>query len=179
MNDRQTPENPGQPRRIWRYVILTTLIGAVAAGLGAASLGYAQRGGWYGGGRGGFYDADPQTMQRRAEAMVKFRLARIDASEAQQKQIADIMVASMNDLRTLRQQYREAHKAALDILGQPKIDRAALEALRVKEMQLTDQISKRVTQSLADAAEVLTPEQRAKLAQSMAHRHGPRGTGTG
>lgn len=176
MNDQQTPENRGQPRRLWRYVIGASLVGAIAAGLGVASLAYAQAGG-YGGRHGGLYDADPQTMQNRVEAMVKFRLAGIDASEAQQSKIADIMVSAARDLRPLHKQQREAHKAAMALLSKPQIDRGALETLRVKQMGLADQISRRVTQSMADAAEVLTPDQRAKLAEQMAKRHRRHGTG--
>ncbi len=176
MNDQQTPENRGQPRRPWQYVIGASLIGAIAAGLGAASLARAHDG-WYGGRHGGLYSADPQTMQNRAEAMVKFRLAGIDASEAQQSKIADIMVSAARDLRPLREQQHDAHKAAIALLAKPQIDRGALEALRVKQMQLADQISKRATQSMADAADVLTADQRAKLAALMAKRHGRSGTG--
>jgi Spy/CpxP family protein refolding chaperone len=42
-------------------------------------------------------------------------------------------------------------------------------------MQLADQISKRFTQSMADAADVLTADQRAKLAELRAKRHGRSG----
>jgi Spy/CpxP family protein refolding chaperone len=49
-------------------------------------------------------------------------------------------------------------------LRQPKTDRAALEALRAEHLALADDVSKRLAAGLADAADVLTPEQRAKLA---------------
>ena len=115
-------------------------------------------------------------MQRRAEARVKWMLADIDATEAQQKKIAEIMTAAMTDLRPLRQQGREARREVMEILSKAQVDRAALEALRAKQAQAMDEISRRITQSLADAAEVLTAEQRAKLAERMekrrGHRHG-------
>ena len=116
----------------------------------------------------------PQVMQRRAEARVKWLLADIDASDAQQKKIAELMTATMTDLRPLRQQARDARREAMQLLAQPQIDRGALEALRAKQAQAMELISRRITQSLADAAEVLTPEQRAKLAARMERRHGPR-----
>jgi Spy/CpxP family protein refolding chaperone len=83
----------------------------------------------------------------------------------------------MRELRPLRDQAREARRQVMDILSKPQIDRGALEALRAKQAQTMDQISRRISQSLADAAEVLTPDQRAKLAERMGerrHRHGRR-----
>ena len=106
-------------------------------------------------------------MQRRAEAMVKWWLADVDATDAQQKKIAEIMTTTMRELAPLREQHREARKQVVEILSKPQIDRAALESIRAQELQLAEQVSRRITQSLADAAEVLTPEQRAKLAERM------------
>jgi pimeloyl-ACP methyl ester carboxylesterase len=46
-------------------------------------------------------DQDPQVMQKRAEARVKWMLADVGATEAQEKKIAAIMTAAMTDLRPL------------------------------------------------------------------------------
>jgi Spy/CpxP family protein refolding chaperone len=172
--DGATPSH--QTRRPWRRLAIASLLGGIAVGLGA---GYAHAhggpGGW-GGWHRGADSADPQAMQKRAEARVKWMLADIDATEAQQKKIAEIMTAAMTELRPLREQAREARREVMQILSKPQVDRAALEALRAKQAQAMDQISRRMTLSLADAAEVLTPEQRAKLAERMdkrrGHRHG-------
>jgi Spy/CpxP family protein refolding chaperone len=63
----------------------------------------------------------------------------------------------------------------MELLAKPNVDRAALEAIRAQEIQAADAMSKRFVQSLADVAEVLTPEQRAQLAEKMKqrreHRH--------
>jgi Spy/CpxP family protein refolding chaperone len=176
MNDQTQPgatPSSHTTRRPWRRLAIASLIGTLAAGLGAG-FAYAHGGphGWGGGWHRGADDADPQAMQRRAEARVKWMLADIEATEAQQKRIAEIMTAAMNDLRPLREQAREARREVMEILSKPQVDRAALEALRAKQTQAMDQISRRFTQSLADAAEVLTPEQRAKLAEQMQKRRG-------
>jgi periplasmic protein CpxP/Spy len=172
--DATTPPHP--TRRPWHRLAIASLIGSLAAGLGAGlAHAHGGSGGW-GGWHRGADGADPQAMERRAEARVKRMLSGIDATEAQQKKIAELMTAAMTELRPLREQAREARREAMAILSKPQIDRAALEALRAKQTQAMDQISRRMTQSLADAAEVLTPEQRAKLAERMekrrGHRHG-------
>ena len=175
MNDQFRPEgvpSSHRTRRPWRGFAIASVIGGLVAGLGG--LAHAQGVGWGGRGWHGFDESNPQAMQRRAEARVKWMLADIDASEAQQKKIADIMTANMRDLQPLRRQLRDARWQAMELLAQPQIDRGALEALRAQQAQAMDQISRRITQSLADAAEVLTPDQRAKLAERMRERHGGR-----
>jgi Spy/CpxP family protein refolding chaperone len=56
------------------------------------------------------------------------------------------------------------------LLAAPTIDRAALEQARVARMQVEDARSRRIVQAMADAAEVLTPEQRTKVAERFAKR---------
>ena len=51
------------------------------------------------------------------------------------------------------------------------MDRGALEQLRAGEIGKLDQASRTLVQSMADAAEVLRPDQRAKLASLMAEHH--------
>ena len=57
-------------------------------------------------------------------------------------------------------------------MSAPVIDRAALEQIRASQLQLAEQLSLRITQALADTAEVLTPEQRAALAERIQRRMG-------
>ena len=76
----------------------------------------------------------------------------------------------MADMKPLHAQHMQARQKAMALLAAPTIDRAALEQLRAQEMQSTDAMSKRMTQSMADSAEVLTPAQRAKLAELMKKR---------
>jgi Spy/CpxP family protein refolding chaperone len=62
---------------------------------------------------------------------------------------------------------RDARRQARQLLTAPTVDRPALEALRAAQLAEADAASRRMVQAIADAAEVLTPEQRAKLAQRL------------
>jgi Spy/CpxP family protein refolding chaperone len=57
----------------------------------------------------------------------------------------------------------------IQLLSQTTIDRAAVEQLRATQMAMLDTASKRLTQAIEDASDVLTPEQRQKL---IAMHHG-------
>jgi Spy/CpxP family protein refolding chaperone len=60
----------------------------------------------------------------------------------------------------------------LELVQQPRIDRAAIEALRVEQMRRVDAASARMAKELADAVELLTPDQRARfVAHIKSHMH--------
>jgi hypothetical protein len=61
------------------------------------------------------------------------------------------------------------------VFSAASIDRNALEQLRSEQMRLAESISRRMLAQMADAAEVLTPAQRTKLAERMkSHAEGGR-----
>lgn len=131
-------------------------------------------------GRGGLHMAhfggpiDPARAEQRAERMAKHLSVEVDASTEQQEKLAGITKAAVKDLIPLREKMLEGRKRGIDLLGQPTVDRAALEALRAEQMANIEAISKRISQALGDAAEVLKPEQRKALADRLedfrAHR---------
>lgn len=122
------------------------------------------------------FGGDPETAGRRIEAMVAWMLADIDATPEQKAKIAAIIKRSTTDLAPLRKQHMEARKQSVALLGAPTIDRAKLETLRVQQLQLGDTTSRLMLQAFVDGAEVLTPEQRAKLATKWRQRRQPRQT---
>jgi Spy/CpxP family protein refolding chaperone len=151
------------------------------AGIAAASIALAGAAlSWHGHARafgpghgpmhGGWEQMDPETMGKRIEAMTAYRLADIDATAEQKSRITAIMKGAANDLASLRGQGRELRRKSMQLLAAATIDRAQLEALRVQQMQLHETVSRRMLQALTDSAEVLTPEQRAKLAERRLRR---------
>lgn len=104
---------------------------------------------------------------QRVERMVGFAARRLDASEDQKKRLTEIATAAARDLFPMRARMSEARNRARQILTAPTVDRAALEALRAAQLAEADAASRRLAQAIADIADVLTPEQRAKLARRM------------
>ena len=151
------------------------MVAAVATGVGLKAIAHGHGvGGWH---RGGLMGAslDPATLDAHLERMLKHLYVEVDATDDQKQRLAPILKAAARDLLPMREQFREARKQAVVLLSQPTVDRAALESLRAEQIQLADQASRRFAQALADVADVLTAEQRTRLAERVARRHGYRG----
>lgn len=132
---------------------------AVSLALGAAAV-QAMPGGHGGHGpQGGPGDA-PQRMGMMLDL--------VDASEAQHKQIRELMQAARKDLQPQHEAMRKLHAEQRALLAAPSIDAAAVEAKRKQLQAQHELVSKRMSQAMIDAARVLTPEQRAKLNERMA-----------
>jgi Spy/CpxP family protein refolding chaperone len=147
-----------------RRIALATTIGAVAAGIGFKAFG---RGRWHGHG-----PMDPADLDRHLDRMLKHLYVEIDATEAQKQQLEPILKQAAKDLMPLRESFHAGRKEAIGLLSQERVDPAALEALRAKQIALADEASRRLTRALGEAAEVLTPTQRKELAARFARRHG-------
>ncbi|HYS56536.1 MAG TPA: Spy/CpxP family protein refolding chaperone [Burkholderiales bacterium] len=159
--------NPEKRRRFFKRAAIATLISGIVAGIGIKA--FAQ-GGWH---RGGFMAGplDAAQVDEHLERMLKHLYVEIDATEEQKQKLAPIVKQAAEDLLPLREKMRTARKQAIELLTGETIDRGAIEALRAEHLQLAEQASRRIAQSLADAAEVLTPAQRRELA-ARAEKHG-------
>jgi protein CpxP len=163
--------------RRWTLAGITAATVAVA-GAALAWHGHADAfgpGHGFGHRHGGWEQMDPEAMSRRIDAMIAYRLADVEATAEQKSRIASIMKGAANDLSPLRGQSRELRRRSMELLAAPTIDRSQLETLRVQQQQLHETISRRMLQAMTDAAEVLTPEQRAKLAEQLQQRRRGRG----
>lgn len=94
----------------------------------------------------------------------------VKATDAQRKQIKGITDKARTDLRALHEKARDQHQGAMAIWTAPKIDAAEAEKQRQQMLAQHDQVSKRVMQAMLDVGQVLTPEQRAKAAESLKQR---------
>ena len=111
-------------------------------------------------------------MHGMMQAHIQKMLTEVGATADQRTRIEAILKSSMGTLAPLHAKLEATHGDLHRLLAAPTIDRAALEQLRAARMADLDQASKVLVQSLADAAEVLSPQQRAKLATLMAqHPH--------
>ena len=171
------PELTNEPTNKARRWTLAGAAAATAASIGAAFAwhGPARAHGAFGK-RGQFGEGmDPEAMGKRIDAMVQWMLADVDATPEQRSKISAIAKAAATELAPLRSQHHEARRKTVELLTQPTIDRAQIERVRIEQMQLGDTATRRMTQALLDAADVLTPEQRAKLAtkwqEHRAHGH--------
>lgn len=175
-----TSQSRQAPRRPWRHIAIAALVGSLGAGIGMQA--FAHGGGFGGFGPGGRHmdrggQTDPEAVKRRTDASVRWMLADVNATDAQREKIAAIVEATRREMAPLREKHREARRAVMELLAKPNVDRAAIEAIRAQEIQSADAMSRRFVQSLADVAEVLTPEQRAQLAEKMKSRRGHRQRG--
>jgi protein CpxP len=157
-------------RRGHRGGALFVLAAALIAGAAGGYVGKTYAHGHFGEHMGMGGPIDPAKIDTQVERMIKHFAVEVDATPAQRDRLTVIAKAAAKDLLPLRDKLKTGHQQALAIAGAPTVDRAAIEKLRGEHMALADAASKRMTQAMADAAEVLTPEQRQKIAQRMKER---------
>ncbi|MGH8687560.1 MAG: Spy/CpxP family protein refolding chaperone [Burkholderiales bacterium] len=160
----QTPSQSPR-RRFFRLAGVST----AAAALGSVAFGALARA------PGG--TADPAHAEERLEHMLKHLYVDVDATPEQQQKIDPIAKQAAKDLRPLREKEWKARRETMKLFSADKIDRGAIERLRAEQTAAHDAASKRFTRALTDVAEVLTPDQRRKLAARFEHRRHGRGRG--
>ena len=167
---------PAPARGSWRW----SLLGLPLAGLLAVSAaradtppptGAATADGnheWHRGGHGGRGDRGGPGAMR---GMRMHRLLGVaGASDAQKTQIKQIFEGVRPQMQTLRTDHMKVRQQLAQALTAPTVDASAVERLRIEQVRLADQRSKLMTQAMVKASQVLTPDQRQKIAGEIGKR---------
>ena len=100
-------------------------------------------------------------------------LTEIHASPEQRQQLKQIFQAARDDLKSQHEGALAEHRQMLQLLAQATIDAQAVEAVRKQEVARHDAQSKRMTQAMLAASQVLSFEQRQQWVASMSRHAGP------
>jgi periplasmic protein CpxP/Spy len=153
------PEKPGWGRKL--------IIGGVAVVTiaGAGAYAFANNDDW--GGRHKFMRG---YMEYRLDQM----LTDAGASDDQKSKLKALVTSTVDEVRPDRETRMAMRDEIIKLIEAPTIDRTAIEALRAKQMAQFEERSKTIAKAVADAAEILTPDQRKKLVEEM-KEFGPHG----
>jgi Spy/CpxP family protein refolding chaperone len=168
-NPDPTTSPTGHKRRTGAFVIALVAVALVAGAAGnmlstAFGQGFGPGFAWHHFGMHGGGPLTPAQIDERIDRMTKHMAIELDATADQQARVASIAKAAAADLRALREKALATRSQAVALLTAPTIDRTAIERLRAEQIGLAETASKRIAQALADTAEVLSPEQRRKVA---------------
>jgi Spy/CpxP family protein refolding chaperone len=147
---------------------LTTMMAALLAGSIAATAGgvaFAKTDG---------QAFDPAKFQQRIEKRVDKALGSTDATADQKKKVTEILQTAFKDMKGFHGQRVENRKAMEAAMQAPTIDATRIEQIRAEQMKIADASSKRFTQALVDAGNVLNASQRQAFFKAWGERHGKR-----
>lgn len=163
----------GRRRRRWPLIAAVAVVAAFTGAAATSAVGQwgPGWGRWHG---PGFMHGpmSPAQIEERVDRGIRHAAIELDATPEQLEKLRAIAKAAVNDLVPMGGKAREARERAGNLLTQPKVDRAAIEAFRAEQMALAEAASKRFAQALGDAAEVLTVEQRQKVHEFLQWRRG-------
>jgi Spy/CpxP family protein refolding chaperone len=167
MTEQISPAAKPAHRRFLAVAALAVALGAggVVAAQNFGPPGFGPRAMMMGG--GGPMNMDPAQMAEMADRGVRHVAIEIDATPEQTDKLRAIARDLVKDLAPLRGARQQAAEKIRSLLTQPTVDKAAVEAFRAEQIGKMDSASKRVAQAVDDAADVLTAEQRQKLANRM------------
>lgn len=94
----------------------------------------------------------------------------VGASAEQKTRVREILKAAQDEQHQQREAGQALRQQMMALMAAPQIDAAAAEALRQQQQARRDAASKRMLQAMLDVHAVLTPEQRAKMAETMKSR---------
>lgn len=126
-------------------VVAVAAVPALAGGLG----GFGHRG----------HRPDPERMLEHADHVMD----KVDASDEQKATVRGLFEEALPTMQGFRAEAGELREEMKVVFTAETIDRLALEEARLDMMDLADRASRFVLATVADAADVFTPEQRQEL----------------
>jgi uncharacterized membrane protein len=106
--------------------------------------------------------------QAQAQAQTHaLRFAAGQLSDERRQQFAQDLQQARRDGRTYVRSGREGRRDVLHLLGEPELNRPALDAALARTRNADEALRARVEQSVADFAASLSPQERAQFADSL------------
>jgi len=139
---------------------------AVMAPFAQAQMHRPDMGGHHGGPGMMMFGGSPERIGRAVDHM----LDGLNATDAQRTQIKQIAQAAAADLKTQHEAGKALRDRQRQVFAAPTVDANAAESLRQQMLAQHDQVSRRMTQAMVDISRVLTPEQKAKIAEHLKQR---------
>jgi periplasmic protein CpxP/Spy len=155
--------------RFGRRVLLFGSIAFLAVSALVLPRAFAGRG--FGGHGCSGRELTPEEMRERMQDGAERVLDRVDATDAQRTAIAALVDELVPEAVSHQKAKRELAKQLHTALAADKVDNAELERIRVAGVVLLEDASKKLTKSLGQASEILTPEQRQELAAEYQRWH--------
>jgi periplasmic protein CpxP/Spy len=147
----------------WVIAGAFVLTGIAGFGLGKASSFRGHHMGWagYGMSRG----MDSSSMNSRAEYGINRVLSSVDATVEQKNRITTLVQSALAEMQPMRQSFRDGREKLAAALKATTIDRTGVEALRAEQLQKAEVLSRKMQDTLLNAADILSPAQRAQLVE--------------
>ena len=144
--------------------MIIAVTATIALSAWAQPGGHGRHGGGFGG--PGMFMGSPEHIARGVDHV----LDGLNATDAQRTQIKQIVAQAAADLKAQRDTGKALHEKGMQIFTAPTVDAAAAESVRQQLVAQHDAASRRMLQAMLDISRVLTPEQRAKIAEHMKQR---------
>lgn len=131
--------------------------------------------GWraYAHGRG--MHRDPERMSKFVEFRVNDVLDDLNATDAQKKNILEIVRGVTKDAGGVMKEGRDTHDEMLELFTQPAVDAKLVHARIDERAKAMQAMAHRVADAALKVHTQLTPEQRAELAEIISEHHPRRG----
>lgn len=111
----------------------------------------------------GHHDRGAERHHRGGDFGMRGLFKDVDLSADQKSKIDIIMKSAHNSNDADHRQHQILRMAMLKLMSQPTIDTNAVERLRQQQVALHEAQSKRMSSTMVQAFQVLTPQQRAKV----------------